>query len=316
MILLITNPNDPGSAALLRAIAARGVQAAVFDYANLSAGASVTMQIGDGRPAHSVISFADGSAIDSGSVRAVWFGRPEPLVPDALHSIVEQQFVARESLEALGGLWQTLDAAWINHPVYDDIASRKPYQLEMAKSVGLKVPATLITNNPAAAQGFIERLGVGRVVHKTFVATEQFWRETRLVTEAELRVLDAVRHAPVIFQELVEADADVRAIVIGETVFAVAIRVPGGNRRIDYRVDLNACTFEPLDLPAALASTLVRFVRSMNLVYGAVDLRRTSSGDFVFLEINPCGQWLFVEERTELPITARLAAALDTATEG
>jgi hypothetical protein len=43
-------------------------------------------------------------------------------------------------------------------------------------------------------------------------------------------------------------------------------------------------------------------------------MRRTPAGDYYFLEVNPAGQWAFVEERTQLPITKAmvdLLASLD-----
>ncbi len=53
-------------------------------------------------------------------------------------------------------------------------------------------------------------------------------------------------------------------------------------------------------------------MQSLGLVYGAVDLRRAPDGREVFLEINPAGEWLFVEERTRQPITKALAEVLKT----
>jgi hypothetical protein len=41
-----------------------------------------------------------------------------------------------------------------------------------------------------------------------------------------------------------------------------------------------------------------------------VDLRRTPSGEHVFLEVNTAGQWLFVEQATGQPIAQALAEAL------
>ena len=43
---------------------------------------------------------------------------------------------------------------------------------------------------------------------------------------------------------------------------------------------------------------------------GAFDLRRRDDGVHVFLEVNPAGQWLYVEEATGLPITAAVARLL------
>ena len=51
-------------------------------------------------------------------------------------------------------------------------------------------------------------------------------------------------------------------------------------------------------------------MRRLGIVYGAIDLRRTPDGRHVFLEVNPAGQWLFVEQATGQPIARALARAL------
>jgi glutathione synthase/RimK-type ligase-like ATP-grasp enzyme len=70
----------------------------------------------------------------------------------------------------------------------------------------------------------------------------------------------------------------------------------------------------PVTLDSDLQEKLLALQRKLNLVYGAIDMRRTPAGDYYFLEVNPAGQWEFVEERTQLPITramADLLASLD-----
>ena len=66
-------------------------------------------------------------------------------------------------------------------------------------------------------------------------------------------------------------------------------------------------------LPAGVRAGLLRLMRRLGLVYGAVDLRRTPTGEHVYLEVNPAGQWLFVEQQTGQPMTAALARALAAA---
>jgi hypothetical protein len=62
----------------------------------------------------------------------------------------------------------------------------------------------------------------------------------------------------------------------------------------------NAC-IEAIDLPADVRRRIRKLMSRLGLVYGAIDLRLTSDGQHVFLEINPAGQWLFVETRLSSP---------------
>jgi glutathione synthase/RimK-type ligase-like ATP-grasp enzyme len=203
----------------------------------------------------------------------------------------------------------------VNPPASDEIAHHKPLQLARAQEVGLPVPRTLITNDPDDARRFVDEVGPGRTVYKTFVATEENWRETRIIRSEEVALLDSVRLAPVIFQEYVAAVADLRVTVVGDRLWPTQIVAGGSSYAVDYRMDMGAAEFSPTHLPDDVAEKLMLLMKRLDLVYGAIDLRRTPEGEHVFLEVNPAGEWLFVEERTGQPLTAAMAdllAALDS----
>jgi hypothetical protein len=63
-------------------------------------------------------------------------------------------------------------------------------------------------------------------------------------------------------------------------------------------------------MPAKTDQKIHLLMKRLGLLYGAVDLRLTPEGEYVFLEINPAGEWRFVEERTHQPITAAMATFL------
>jgi glutathione synthase/RimK-type ligase-like ATP-grasp enzyme len=176
--------------------------------------------------------------------------------------------------------------------------------------VGLPIPRTLITNDAAAARRFSEELGLERTVYKTFLATERHWRETRILHQDELDLLDRVALAPVIFQEYVPAVADIRVTVFGDELFATAITPAPGGYDVDYRMDLPGAGFTPTDLPDETIGGIRSLMRRLGLVYGAIDLRRTAEGEHVFLEVNPAGEWRFVEDRTGQPMTEAMAGLL------
>lgn len=243
-------------------------------------------------------------------VGAVWWRRPRPYTLDPGMDSTAVSFAYTECHEAVSGMWHTLDAAWVNPPAADEVAHHKPLQLACAQELGLPVPRTLVTNDPAEARDFVAEVGVGNTVCKTFVASEQHWRETRLVRPDEVGRLDGVRLAPVILQEFVQAEVDVRVTVTGDDLWVADI-VPGADSYVvDYRMDMGAATFTPSHLPDKVAELLLLLMKRLDIVYGAIDLRRTADGQYVFLEVNPAGEWLFVEERTALPICAAMADLL------
>jgi glutathione synthase/RimK-type ligase-like ATP-grasp enzyme len=242
---------------------------------------------------------------------SVWWRRPQhpEISPEIAHA-AHRQFAATEAYEAITGVWHALDAFWVNDPARDHVAHRKAYQLRVAQDAGLRIPHTLITNDADEARRFVDARGYRDVIYKAFSATERDWRETRLLRPGELALLDNVRYAPVIFQEYVRARYDVRVTVVGDELFAAAIHSQDTEYPVDFRMDIANARIEPVSLPEDVREGLRDLMTRLGLVYGAADLRLTPDDDYVFLEINPAGQWLFVEQQTGQPIAAALARVL------
>ncbi|MGW0778332.1 MvdC/MvdD family ATP grasp protein [Streptomyces sp. NPDC002835] len=239
-----------------------------------------------------------------------WWRRVRPFTCDPkLGTPLDHHFAVSETGQALHGLFQAMDCTWVNPPLLDGMAQHKPYQWEAARRVGLTLPRTLVTNQPERAQRFVDEIGIGRTVFKSFLATAEAWRETRVVRLQDLAHLEAVRYAPVIFQEFV-VGVDLRVTIVGERVFAAEIDATDTSYPVDMRMVIGESKVRPVTLPAALTATLLRLMRHLGLVYGAVDLRRRPDGQYVFFEVNPAGQWLFAEEHAGLPITSAVAGLL------
>jgi glutathione synthase/RimK-type ligase-like ATP-grasp enzyme len=308
VIVLISHPGDPHAVCVRDLLIARGLEVLLLDLTDLPRRAHLTLDYREGRLARAIYAPAGAREVDLTTARSVWWRRPQ--APDLSYLMSNPDvhaFTHNEWQEATNGLWQLLDVPWMNPPARDEVAGRKALQLKLAAEMGLRIPRTLITSDPQAARAFIDAHGVGRTIFKTFSCTHAIWRETRLVGEAELSLLDHVREAPVIFQEYVRAATDLRVTLVGGKVFPAAIDSQGTDYPVDFRMSLGQARTETAELPPALVDRLLAFMRRLGLVYGAVDLRRTPEGDYVFLEVNTAGEFLFVEQRTGQPISAAVA---------
>jgi glutathione synthase/RimK-type ligase-like ATP-grasp enzyme len=249
----------------------------------------------------------EGGWVDLADARAVWWRRVIDFQVDpALRHGEGSSFAYSETSQALHGMLDALDCPWMNPRNADAAAHHKPYQWVVAQRLGLQIPRTRVTTRPQAAREFIEALRPGRVVFKAFLAAAQAWRETRWVEPQDLERIDLVRYAPVIFQEYVPG-VDLRITLVGDEIYAAEIDARHTAYEVDMRMVVGEAPMRPVSLPAALASRLRALQHQLGLVYGAVDMRRTDTGDYVFLEVNPAGQWLFVEERCGLPISQAVA---------
>jgi glutathione synthase/RimK-type ligase-like ATP-grasp enzyme len=258
------------------------------------------------------LTLPDGRLLNLQDCHVVWWRRPQPFVlHPALTQPTHRQFALGESHEAFTGMWQALDAVWVNHPSKDEVAHRKAYQLKLAQDIGFTIPQTLISNDPAAVSAFIGSRGQ-KVIYKSFSATEREWRETRLLKAEETALLENVKYAPVIFQEYVEAVYDLRITVVGDTLFPAAIYSQETAYKVDFRMDIAHARIEAVSLPEEVEAKIHALMHRLGLIYGAIDMRLTPDGRYVFLEINPAGQWLFIEERSGQPITEQFARVLNS----
>jgi glutathione synthase/RimK-type ligase-like ATP-grasp enzyme len=304
---------DVHTRAVLDALKARGATAVrVLDLSRFPMKMDLGMSFDCRFEPGFALRLEDGERLDMRKVRAVWWRRPQPYgLPAEMTDPVNRSFAYQETDLAFRGLWQCSAALWVNDVNRDAAASHKPWQLHLAKAEGLGIPRTLITNSPADAQRFADEAG-GPVVFKAFLASASAWRETRILRAEDRAQLAAVKLAPVIFQEYVDAVLDLRVTVIGERIFAAAAETAKGEYKADIRMNAQV-GWRPYTLPEDVAAKLLALVRRMGLQYGAVDFRVRPDGRHVFLEINPAGQFLFIENAAGLPIAAAMAEHLAAA---
>ena len=306
MILIVADEGDLHARHLRNLIESDGGSAVVLDFAGLADGGCVSFEVG----AEGLTSRIAGSEpIDFADVRTVWLRRPAVVRPPAsVSSAAARTFVWQEWSAAVNGMAMAQDhLRWVNDPLAQNAAS-KPRQLHCARKVGLRVPDTVITNDPQRARGFIARHG-GLVIHKALTSSASRLLETRVWDEdRDGPHLAALPLAPAIFQRLVPG-ADVRSVVIGDAVLSVLIDTPASRSAIDSRLDPDA-DYRAHELPADVAGRLRDLMAALGLVFGVVDLKLTADGEHVFLEANPQGQFLFMEIATGQPISETLASFL------
>jgi len=308
-VLIVSGLADVHAQAVMATLAQRGASVELLDLADFPGKLTLTLAFEDGKRRFRLSRPGQGQ-LDLDAVGAVWWRRPSAFgLPDTLRDPAHRRLAQSEANTAFQGLFAAMDALWVNRPASDAQAGHKPYQLALAQRLGLEIPQTVMTSDPEEARQFW-RACDGDVVYKQFLALPESWSETRRLGEAETKVADAaIRLAPVIFQRRVAAVADLRVTIVGDEIFAAAVDVRDLDYDIDVRLNLNA-KHVAHTLPDNVAEALRALMRRLGLVYGAIDLRLTPDGRYVFLEINPAGQFLYVEQQTGQPIAAALAALL------
>lgn len=259
----------------------------------------------------------DGDDIDLSALSSIWFRRPGAPRSVSLIEPWMERLMAMEATSALGGIFRSLSCLMVNHPGRDSECLYKIWQLQAAKRVGLAVPATLVTNDPQRARQFYDECE-RQVVYK-FIgenANHAFPRShvvtgipTLCLYEDDLPHLDQVKYGPHLFQQHVKKRFDVRVTAVGKQLFAGRIDSQSGEGATDWRMDYRV-PMEKYDLPEEVAEQCLSLLRLLGLNYGAIDLCVDEENRHIFLECNCAGQYMWMEMRTEMPISLELAKLL------
>ncbi|WP_435133667.1 ATP-grasp ribosomal peptide maturase [Actinacidiphila sp. bgisy144] len=313
-VLVVTEAADVTADMVIAELNRIGCPVTRFDPADFGNGLTLTARFGgngnDTAPGAAVGGHlrTPSRTAELQAVRAVYWRRPR--WPGFAHlDEDDRRFAAAQVRHGLAGTLYALNAPlWVNHPLRTEAADHKAAQLAAAVRLGLRVPPTLITNDPGEAAEFIGEHG--DVIHKTLRWTPYVrdgvsmtsWAEPVAVEDLD----DTVRAAPHLFQVRVDKVADLRVLVVGARVFAV--RIDSG--LLDWRRDYSALSYRVVDLPDGLADTLQSCLRHFGLVSGSFDLALDANGDAHWLELNPNGQWGWLATETGLPMAAAFAALL------
>ena len=265
------------------------------------------------------LTISDGDRVIRGDqIKSVWYRRNvAPLLPDSLDAGT-QHFCERETRAFLEGALVSLPTdRWLSAPSAIWLAEHKPYQLAVASRLGFTIPPTIVTNNGQSALSFAQqRQSIAKAVSSGYIASPEGNKAifTSAVSADDVKELGGLSLAPVIFQEKVEKTSDIRVTVVGEDVFAAEILSQcDESSRVDWRAthDPDLCHREH-KLPSALANLCRDLVSHLGLHFGAIDFALTHDGKYVFFEINPNGEWLWLEERLGFPISDRIARWLSS----
>lgn len=322
MILIVAYEEDFAAADGERTLRARGAEVARVDCGRFPAGSGVTLRwSADGQRRRRL------GGVDLDRVRAVWHRRgtirPPRVRGDSADPV--RAVIDAESERVLMFLWNDLAVPFVPAP-HAVIRARqdKLSQLALAAEAGLAIPPTLVTTDPAEAYAFLREHG-GNCITKlvdpgTLLRPDLggLTRFTEPVIRRDHRAMGMVAACPTLFQAYVPKDIELRVTVVGDRTFAAAIHSQdAAHAKHDWRkYDRNRVPYRAHQLPDQVAAACVAITRRLGLRYGAVDLIRRPDGEHVFLEINPAGEYHWVEVETGLPITEAICDLLLDLAEG
>ncbi|MEH2208104.1 MAG: MvdD family ATP-grasp ribosomal peptide maturase [Nostoc sp.] len=318
-ILIITHSQDNESIPLvIQAIEAQGKKAFRFDTDRFPTEMQLDIYYGSTKR---VILSVDDQTLDLNEVSAVWYRRIAigSKIPNSMDRQLRQASL-KESRVSIEGMIASIRGFHLDPLPNIRRAENKQLQLQIARDIGLDTPRTLTTNNPVAVKQFAQECQQGMITKmlSSFAIYDERGREkvvfTNPISSEDLDNLDGLRFCPMTFQEKIPKALELRTIIVGKRVLTAAVDSQALDKaRYDWRKQgialLNA--WESYTLPEDVAEKLLKLMAEFGLNYGALDIILTPDGRHVFLEVNPVGEFFWLERCPGLPISQAIAEVLN-----
>ncbi|WP_266719952.1 RimK family alpha-L-glutamate ligase [Streptomyces sp. NBC_00199] len=241
--------------------------------------------------ASSTVLTSEGRTIPLDAVSVLWWRRmrANQQASARASSDHQQRLVDNDSRGALGGvLAASFRGQWISTPEATDRAADKLYQLSVAREAGFRVPRTLVSQSRDEVAEFART--VDRVIVKPVVGATGPLMFTQYIDDPQAIPEESFSVCPAVYQEYIPGRRHVRLNCFGEQMYAALIE----SDRLDWRPDLNV-PISRWEVPPDVGSRVVEVLRRLGLRMGAIDLKLTPDGEPVWLEVNPQGQFLFLQ---------------------
>lgn len=303
MLLIVTSENDFAADYLILRLIERGCPYLRINSEQMSR-YGVTFRVTKSHCKRYIVT-PNGQRIDLSDVKAVWYRRSIDPIPHITLPSAQRRFVAGELRQLWTGLVLDPTIKWVNPIDKVYVGEHKVLQLRIASQLGFRVPETLITNNANDLTEFVSRVNSAickPIFHGLYVDDQSRYSiYTRRVTTASLPGQSTVDLCPVFVQQEIQRKADLRITFIGNRCFSVRI-TSDDPALIDWRVPDTTLNYSIIEIPQDIKTSCLAMMNELGLQYGAFDFIETPSGELVFLEINPTGEWAWLEDKLGLPM--------------
>ncbi|MEH2070214.1 MAG: MvdD family ATP-grasp ribosomal peptide maturase [Nostoc sp.] len=317
IVLIITHSQDNESIPLvIQAIEAQGGKAFRFDTDRFPTEILLDVYYGE---TERVTLSVDDQTLDLNEVSAVWYRRIAigAKIPDMDRQL--RQASLKESRVTIQGMIASIKGFHLDPLPNIRRAENKQLQLQIARKIGLDTPRTLTTNNPLAVKQFAQECQQGIITKmlSSFAIYDEQGREkvvfTNPISSEDLDNLDGLRFCPMTFQEKIPKALELRTIIVGKRVLTAAVDSQALDKaRYDWRKQGIALldAWESYSLPEDVEEKLLKLMAEFRLNYGAIDIILTPDNRYVFLEVNPVGEFFWLERCPGLPISQAIAEVL------
>lgn len=260
------------------------------------------------------------SCVNLSNVKAVWFRRGSfRFVSDYFRYSDKSDEVNHQVARQLNNDAQVLsnylyyalskNAYTINHPAQYNL--NKLVVLDLARQSGLKTPDTLITRSKEDVQTY-QKHAQKKLITKQLSDNFRI-QEDKISYGVGTRIVSSVPNFFFysLFQTRIERLCELRVFYLNNQFFPAAIFVDDhlpDSRSL--RLGGNRARIVPFMLPDEVLHALSELTAKVNVNCGSIDMILDKEGNYFFLEINPVGQYDYIEIACNYPISKLIADSL------
>ena len=212
------------------------------------------------------------------------------------------------------------NAKWVNYYYNLRLPSQRINQIPIAKQLGIPIPPTLVTNNYESALNFLKQYGgciIKPMSYSGFLHDDrQYACYTRPIDAETLDTFqESIHLAPVFLQKRISKKAEYRVTLIGNQSFVCRIEaehLADSDIALDWRVtEPEKLTHVPDTLPDSYIAKLRQMLEIFGLHFGAFDIICDNDDTLYFIELNPNGQWYWIEILTGMPMAKAMVTLIE-----
>jgi glutathione synthase/RimK-type ligase-like ATP-grasp enzyme len=299
MILVIGSPDDLRVQATLHQMESSKVDYCLFDTITYPYDIQITQTIDS--PLCGAIRIGD-RKVPANEIQSVYY-----CVQSGFQTLADDPPEIRSIIynnidSAAWSFVYSLESLFVNPIEPANMHNYKAFILKQMRANQIRVPHTMVTNEPEAVIAFYHQMG-GNVIYKPP------WGQsfTAKLTENELQPahLSKLSHSPIMLQEYIPG-SEVRAYVIGNEVFGVKVE----SDEVDINMD-SAARRVRFDLPDHVVEMALKVSRVTELVFTAIDMRVSHEGEYVVLEANSSPDFTADQYQTGYPLCQTLIEMLE-----
>lgn len=255
------------------------------------------------------ISRSDGTSYNSAGARG-WIRRLAPA--DWSHGKVAGSHAAAAQasvISLLAGIARAPGVDWLTPLDPLLVSESKLVQMQVAASLGVRTPRTIVTNRRERAMKELGPQVVLKPLGPGHFTTDDNRAAVVFATPVDLRdaAFADMGPSPFLIQERLVARTHLRVVTVASRSWVAAL--DGAGLPLDWRSDEGAhhSFYAPVVPPQDVARLAVEVARGLGLGYSSQDWVVTDSDERVLLDVNPGGQWLFLPTQMGYEIASGIA---------